>query len=487
MPAIILPDKWRRQPQGSLSVDWANDLARGLELLFIPSLGSVNLAKSSPGSGLWTNSIRQDGVTGIGNTANSFSFDVGSVDASKPVSVFTRGTILDINPRRVCGTSAVSFQHAGAPGATLQATYLGVADYNATSDVDLYNGAYGSAFYSTGCTITPATTGGLLFYGKGRQVGNAVNTGTPTSGANKVYLFAQNTANRTNNYAASIIAVWNRALSAIEHESLDANPWQLVRKPGRMYFLPSAGGGATATGDLSQTLGAVTSSSAGTVDVQGALSKTLSTLSLSSTGTVDVQGALSQTLSTLTLSSTGTVDVTGTLAVTLGTLTPSASGTVSSGPIGDLTVTLANVAISSTGTVDVTGALSNTLATLTTAATGTVEVVGSSTNTLGALSISAAGTVGTTVSTGDLSKTLATLTASSTGTVSVSGTLSTTMGNLTLVAYDVEPVSSRPGTIMGGRRVVKEIDALFRAREEQALAALKRADDELLMIIALAA
>jgi len=496
VPAIILPGKLRVQPGFRPAID--PSVLPGRSQVFLPSLGYNGVIYGGQvGSSLVTlqnanapfTQVKSGGIAHVfrPNTGTisgeSYKWQTPNFDIGSNGSMFWYG-YLDtiIGP----GQESVLEYGGSSWGLLLECTGSQVK----ASYVDNPTSAAFTATLSASVAANVPIAVGLIKSGttvtvvcRGSSASTSGGNGGIRRSAGSGFGYEYNPG-----YAGTFLAgVTSEALSVSAMQALLDAPWSVFRAHSRRIFIPSAGGGATATGDLSQTLGAVTSSSAGTVDVQGALSKTLSTLSLSSTGTVDVQGALSQTLSTLTLSSTGTVDVTGTLAVTLGTLTPSASGTVSSGPIGDLTVTLANVAISSTGTVDVTGALSNTLATLTTAATGTVEVVGSSTNTLGALSISAAGTVGTTVSTGDLSQTLATLTASSTGTVSVSGTLSTTMGNLTLVAYDVEPVSSRPGTIMGGRRVVKEIDALFRAREEQALAALKRADDELLMIIALAA
>ena len=500
MPAIILPSRCRVQPITSQAViDYSNPLSRNLYLAtsFYSGIAGRFYNAANPSAIIVAEDASGDVPCATSSMFGALSgIYTGTTSAAE--LLFPQS---EMDARLVAtgqGTIAAVLQSTAQDGAgnisgpLWKGNATGDGEHYPFTDGNIYLGALHpsgtrwivssppSSIYEPHILMAAFKNGAQAAYFNGVSISTA-------SAAVDPRLVNSTPARIGGNAKVYAVFFWDRFLTDLEARAFAQNPWQIFRKQSRIYFLPSAGGGATATGDLSQTLGAVTSSSAGTVDVQGALSKTLSTLSLSSTGTVDVQGALSQTLSTLTLSSTGTVDVTGTLAVTLGTLTPSASGTVSSGPIVDLTVTLANVAISSTGTVDVTGALSNTLATLTTAATGTVEVVGSSTNTLGALSISAAGTVGTTVSTGDLSQTLATLTASSTGTVSVSGTLTTTMGNLTLVAYDVEPVSSRPGTIMGGRRVVKEIDALFRAREEQALAALKRADDELLMIIALAA
>lgn len=74
------------------------------------------------------------------------------------------------------------------------------------------------------------------------------------------------------------------------------------------------------SGTLAQTLGALTSSGAGTVDVAGTLARTLGALTSVGTGTVAVSGQGAVTLGALTSTGAGTVTVDGTLAKTLGAL-----------------------------------------------------------------------------------------------------------------------------------------------------------------------
>lgn len=85
---------------------------------------------------------------------------------------------------------------------------------------------------------------------------------------------------------------------------------------------------ASGTGSLSQTLGALTVSAAGTVDVAGASGQTLAALTSSATGAVAVSGTESTTLAALTLVADGTVSgaVEGTLSITLDSLRLTAEG-----------------------------------------------------------------------------------------------------------------------------------------------------------------
>lgn len=102
----------------------------------------------------------------------------------------------------------------------------------------------------------------------------------------------------------------------------------LANAPDRQHIAYAYPGIGTAlSASLSQTLGALTLSSGGTVAIVGTTSQTLGALTLSGTGTVAVAGALSQTLGALTLTaSESTSSTTGAISKTLGAMTLSATG-----------------------------------------------------------------------------------------------------------------------------------------------------------------
>lgn len=494
MAEIIIPKRWKRPPDGIAGVDWGNAIAQGLELLFYPAAGRVNLAKKNISSDVWTRGIRQDGVTATGTGSNDFSFGGAGVDASKPVSVFTRGTILDINSRRVFGTSAVSFQHSGAPGVTLQATYIGVADYNSTATVDLYNGAYGSAFYSTGATIIPATTGGLVFYAKGRQVGNAVNTGTPTSGWNTAYLFAQGFGNnRTSNYASSVIALWNRALSAAEHAALDENPWQLAWKPGRVFFLPSAGGGgATGTGAPAAQSSTVSGTATRTITGTGTPSAQASTVA--GTAEREITGSGAPVSQDATVAGTGSVSAgisgSGVLSAQSATVAGTATRTVTASG----TPSAQGATVAGTAEREVTGSGTSSAQSATVVGTGQIGNIVTGSGAPAAQSATVAGTAEREItSSGAVSAQSATVAGA--GVRVITGTGSPTAQDATVYGYDVAPQTAH-NTGGGGsrkmllseRKVRDEVDEwLKKKREQEMLARIQREDEELVLILALVA
>ena len=159
---------------------------------------------------------------------------------------------------------------------------------------------------------------------------------------------------------------------------------------GSLRFTPTA---TNIDGTLTQTLGAATSTAAGTVDVQGTLTKTLGAATSTAAGTVAIAGTASVTLGAATTTATGTVAVAGALSKTLGAATISADGVVASGPTGSLSVTLGAATVSSSGTVAIAGDLSKTLGSATSTAAGAVAIVGALTKTLGAAAVTAAGIV----------------------------------------------------------------------------------------------
>lgn len=132
------------------------------------------------------------------------------------------------------------------------------------------------------------------------------------------------------------------------------------------------GGGGGITGDLSVTLGAVTSSSAGVLAIKGDASITLAAVTLSSTSALAIQAAASNTLGAVTLSAASTLAIqaaasntlgavtvasTGALAlkadasITLGDVTLSAAGAAVAGIAGDADITLGAVTVSSDATL----------------------------------------------------------------------------------------------------------------------------------------
>lgn len=134
--------------------------------------------------------------------------------------------------------------------------------------------------------------------------------------------------------------------------------------------IKAAGGGGGISGALSQTLGTLTLSSAGTLPIKGALTRTLGAVTLSAQSRLPITGAASRTLGTLTLSASSAGGTSGALAVTLGAmaLTAASTATIS----GSLTQTLAAMVLSAVSAIQIRGSLTQTLGQLLASATNTV-------------------------------------------------------------------------------------------------------------------
>jgi hypothetical protein len=243
-----------------------------------------------------------------------------------------------------------------------------------------------------------------------------------------------------------IVVAGGGITTSLETPVVRAGVWR--RDPAEWFWIaktPSAGGGGI-TGALDQTLGAITSSAAGTVRATGALSQTLPAITISAAGSARATGTLSQTLPAITISAAGSARATGTLAQTLPAITISAAG--SARATGTLAQTLPAITISSAGKANVAGALAQTLGAITSSAAGTVAVAGSASQAIGSITISATGVVGNT-NYGTLTQTLGAVGLSSAGTVSLSGTLAQEFGAITVSGAGAVRVSGTAALALG--------------------------------------
>lgn len=178
---------------------------------------------------------------------------------------------------------------------------------------------------------------------------------------------------------------------------------------------------------------------------------------------------LSQTLGALSLTSAGTVIVAANLASTLGLASLSSAGAVI--VVANLSDTLGLASLSSAGAVRVAGNLSDTLGLLGLSSAGAAIVAASLSQTLGLLSLSSDGTV---VSGG--------------GTVNAD--LSVTLGDL-LLSADASALEHEPGGISGylkpkkmyqGANLMLEPMADATARAERIMAGWKDDEEAMLLI-----
>jgi carbohydrate esterase-like sialic acid-specific acetylesterase len=149
--------------------------------------------------------------------------------------------------------------------------------------------------------------------------------------------------------------------------------------------------GTGVSGTASDTLGALSLSSAGAVAIQGTASDTLDTLALSGAGNVPVIGTGADTLGVLAVDGAAVTSRSGTASDTLDVLTVAAAGNVGGGINGTASDTLGTLSVSAAGAVAIKGTAADTFDALSVNGAGTVAIKGTASNTLGALSVDATG------------------------------------------------------------------------------------------------
>lgn len=246
--AQFLAQRWRRQPQGPVAVDWGNPLARGAVWgisnlpAFRPFLSRDSSAAAVGGSaGLGITS----GLSGIKFLDNSAYFewpDTGLPMGSSPRSVLFVQFFTD-------AASGGSFTFAGLNWGSVNNAFginfkSGASDvYNWGSDV-----TFSSSLIATNkqlSTVVTHTGSAASYWLNGTSLGSqSQNLNTVSDGfvrLGKVQNGSVFTA--TAGEIVALAVVWNYALPVGIAAALSENPWQLFRAPRPIiYSLP---GGAT--------------------------------------------------------------------------------------------------------------------------------------------------------------------------------------------------------------------------------------------------
>lgn len=251
---ILLP--WTRQPDGPLSINWDNPIARGLAFVQVGSNAIDVVTKLRASSGVGTPTQ----ATGIEGKAYGYSASSHYYSGIVAADVATAYGVLII--ARV--TSFASFSGLLAHTSNL-GTNTGWASWqdNGFGTLSFY-GPGGSE--STGISSATAADGKIHHFGGGLtgssfsayydgrlSNSNGASGISVTTGTGYVKVAA---SRDIDNITGQIFlaAVWNRLPSAAEYRSLQNNPWQLF-EPLRLYVAvtaapaglaanPARGGGA---------------------------------------------------------------------------------------------------------------------------------------------------------------------------------------------------------------------------------------------------
>ena len=230
--AILIPQRWARQPQYNTGIDWSNPLTRGLQSLWrfdqlvdavqnkrFGITDSTDMTKSSPT------------MFGVGTKREAAStLGTGYIDLNAPltsdftlltVHVPTSGNMLldyDGNPRtlqfRWFSNNGVQFIYFNTAGSPFFSTITGAGSF--------VNRLCVSAAVKKGALITA--------YTQGIAASSETITGTPQSPPTVLRAFNRRDSTFAGYNGVQIYSAWyNRALSSEEIAQISQNPWQLFR------------------------------------------------------------------------------------------------------------------------------------------------------------------------------------------------------------------------------------------------------------------
>ena len=263
MPMRDAKVPWASQPEKPTPIDWSHPITRGLVVCAIPvgprfyecvtgqlseAAGTVrvraavdgNRAASrrivNPGTGSkLPNPTGADSIVGAYSVFAECSPEVGAV-ANQPIFASTE-------PSNGYGFM-VGVDDAGA-------------EFNAMRQSNLYLFNTGTVGSTSGQILLADSelythrvmwtwdTSTTRFYAK-RALGTTVGgvTTAPTAASTRRGYFLTGVAGTVGQAAASLVLVWNRALSLAEYQALHDNPWQVFAPQTRArIWAPSAGGG----------------------------------------------------------------------------------------------------------------------------------------------------------------------------------------------------------------------------------------------------
>lgn len=244
MPAIIIPDRWDKKPSGIPFIDWSNPITTGLRYFVLLDAARFNI-----------NLVTQALLGGV--------LEPGVVLSKE--SITTAATALgklqlDISKSSWVGTYAVSSIHLSgtvdwmfASNTAWDGLYTDGTNVNLTSNLGFGGtgapvGEKKNTRFSRVCVAIPSANDFRSISGTG-PVSVDTSAALPIGAMTKVFFGSDYSG--ANHAAAEVeyFAIWDRVLPDAEMRAFNAAPYQVVKKPSRILYFPSAGGGATIAGD----------------------------------------------------------------------------------------------------------------------------------------------------------------------------------------------------------------------------------------------
>ncbi len=294
--AVVKPKEvWTSQPQTLVDIDWNNPITRDLRFAWngAQQFDAVRKRFSSTRN-LLKASEKGSGVSLV--AGGTITPHVAGTSTAKSVVVITN--MVDFNSAqntilRHGSPNGWGLSYGTASG--LRWTHFGVADYNLGSLASTERRPQ-----VVGISATPGSTVSA-YYDGAFKTSVAIGTLNATSTTDVIINLAPLTA--STQAITSFAAYWDRALTAGEHASMAANPWQIFRNTQAHIFIPVTGVGPTYT---------LTASSGGFTLTGVANSLLAARLLSSSTGSFSLTGnAASLLYNRALVAEVGTFSLTG--------------------------------------------------------------------------------------------------------------------------------------------------------------------------------
>ena len=271
MSAIILPDKWLRQPTGPVEIDWTHPAARALISVGIPTLKFDPITREA-----WSNHVGDVATVGsaggvswqnAGNINSSMRLaDSAANSTSKAIVV----SIVDVSASSG-DYSAVSKRVEFGQGWLLMTRFSALKGNNYPTFA-FYDGA---GWRSTTGTMDIRGTGPRTLVGAydgttvrcfvdGTPQGESSHTGSLPDTTATLKVCGDGESSTVGRVSVAYMIDGNKitADAALSRE-LSLAPWAIFKKKAKILYFPSAGGGG-ATGSF-----AVTESGSDTADFDG--------------------------------------------------------------------------------------------------------------------------------------------------------------------------------------------------------------------------
>ena len=257
MSTIILPDRWRHQPKGSSDVDWGNSLCRDLTAVVNPAaprtlitnelitpIGTGSIQPRQYGkaivclAGSYGASVAADAdsVIGTANNGNEFTLAL--------VARFTDTTARASSLFGFVGTNRVQ-AHAPYSDGTIYWDFGGTGNRRTTSSGFTKSTNLATFVFQYG-VLSPYRA---IWYNGQSLASSTTIDAAPRGATTDPFYLGGAVGQAGDNVEIYFAAFARRVWSAGEITEFHANPWQLLKKKPRILYFPSAGGGATITGD----------------------------------------------------------------------------------------------------------------------------------------------------------------------------------------------------------------------------------------------